>query len=443
MRKGYMSSASADLGAPVIIIGAGLAGLTAGRTLAAAGVNCLILEALHRPGGLCRTEVVDGFTFDYTGHLLHLREGDSKDLILQLIGDRLVEHTRRASVYVKGVFVDYPIQAHFGKLPAPFAGQCLDELLDAADQKVSGEMFFDQWAVKRFGRTLADLFMIPYNAKLSVHPLKEMEISWTSWSVPVPTARDLRAIARGEDPPAYGYNTTFFYPRDEGIEILPRSLARGQEGFIRTGERVVRVNAITRTVILDNGEELPYSSLISTMPLDGLLGITGGLDDSLTQAAGKLRYSSVLGICMGLDGPVLAPDHWIYFPDEELPFYRMGFPTNFSDRVAPAGCGSVYAEVAWSGGSGPDADNVTGKVLETLRTTGLIDPSTGISTRIDLPMPCAYVFHDLYRAKHLETIHESLGEKDILSVGRYGAWEYSAMQDAVEWGLSAAREVLK
>ena len=427
----------------VVIIGAGLAGLTAGRALKTAGVDYLILEAGDRPGGLCRTEVVDGFTFDYTGHLLHLKEGDSKDLILELVGDRLVEHTRRASVYVEGVFVDYPIQAHFGKLPAPFAGQCLEELLAAADQEVSGEMFFDQWAVKRFGKTLADLFMIPYNAKLSVHPLKEMEISWTSWSVPVPTARELRAIARGEDPPAYGYNTTFFYPRDEGIEILPRSLARGQESCIRTGTRIDRVNALTRTVTLENGEELPYSSLISTMPLDRLLGITEGLNDSLTQAAGKLRYSSVLGICMGLDGPVLKPDHWIYFPDEELPFYRIGFPTNFSDRVAPEGCGSIYAEVAYSDGSCPEVEKVAGKVLETLFSTGLIDPSTGISSRIDLAMPCAYVFHDLYRANHLDSILESLGEKDILSVGRYGAWEYSAMQDAVEWGLSAVREVLK
>ncbi|MCK5353423.1 NAD(P)-binding protein, partial [bacterium] len=93
-----MSSASGDSGAPVIIIGAGLAGLTAGRALGAAGADYLILEALDRPGGLCRTEVVDGFTFDYTGHLLHLREGDSKDLILELVGDRLIEHTRRASV---------------------------------------------------------------------------------------------------------------------------------------------------------------------------------------------------------------------------------------------------------------------------------------------------------------------------------------------------------
>lgn len=439
-----MSFPSADSGAPVVIIGAGLAGLTAGRTLRDAGMDYLIIEAEDRPGGLCRSETVDGFTFDYTGHLLHLRDGESRDLILELTGDHLVEHTRRASVYVKEVLVDYPIQAHFGKLPAPYAGQCLEELLAAADQEVTGEMFFDKWAELRFGKTLAGLFMIPYNAKLNVHPLEEMEISWTSWAVPVPTARELRSIAKGDAPPAYGYNTTFFYPEEEGIEILPRSLAQGQESFIRMDTRVTRVNALDRTVTLQGGEELSYSTLISTMPLSGLLGITDGLENSpVEEAAGRLRYSSVLGICMGLDGPVLTKDHWIYFPDETLPFYRIGFPTNFSDRIAPDGCGSLYAEVAWSGGPAPDVEKITQAVLKTLVSAGLIDPSTGISARANLYIPCAYVFHDSYRAGHLDPVLKSLGEKNILSVGRYGGWEYSAMQDAVEWGLNTAREILE
>jgi len=433
---------SSDFRAPVVIIGAGLAGLAAGRVLGAAGADYLIVEAADRPGGLCRTEVVDGFTFDYTGHLLHLKEGESRDLILELIGDGLVEHKRKASVYVERVFVDYPIQAHFGSLPAPLAGKCLEELLAGSSQEVSAELFFDQWAEKRFGKTLARLFMIPYNTKLNVHPLEEMEISWTSWSVPVPTAAELRTIALGEDPPAYGYNATFCYPRNEGIEILPRTLARGQESFILNGTKVVRVDAPARTVALDNGEVLSYSSLISTMPLPGLLGIIDGLDGSMTRAAGNLKYSSVLGVCMGLDGPVHTRDHWVYFPDERLPFYRVGFPPNFSEKVAPPGCGSLYAEVAYRPGSSPNADRVADSVLKTLADTGIIDRSTGVAARVDLEMPSAYVFHDLYRANHLGPVLESLGEKGIRSVGRYGAWEYSAMQDAVQWGLNAAREVL-
>jgi protoporphyrinogen oxidase len=304
-------------------------------------------------------------------------------------------------------------------------------------------MSFDRWAEAQFGQTLAELFMIPYNQKLYGHPLEEMEISWTSWSVPRPTVEEIERIAAGEKVPSFGYNASFYYPGQGGIELLPRALAADQEEALRTGTKVVGINSIDKVVKVEGGGEYSYSSLISTVPLPILLAQTGGLPPDMNATAGKLRLSSVLGICLGLDGPVTREDHWIYFPDEELPFYRVGFPSNFSANVALAGCGSVYAEAAFIPGSPPDADKVFTSVVEALRSAGIIHSDTGVAARIDLAMPCAYVFHDRFRARELPVILTRLSEYGIYSVGRYGAWEYSAMQDAVQWGLDAAREVIK
>ena len=437
-----MSLLSNENSAPILVIGAGLSGLTAGRLLGEAGADYIILEAQDRPGGLCKTETVDGFTFDYTGHLLHLKEGESRGLIMDLIGDRLIEHTRTASVHAEGVFVDYPIQAHFGQLPVPLGDKCLEELLAVDEADIEEGLPFDSWAVKRFGPTLAGLFMIPYNEKLSAHDLGEMEISWTSWSVPVPTVEELKSIARGENPPAFGYNASFYYPARGGIDILPRGLMQGQEDRLCINTQVTKIDARRKMVTLGDGRELAYSALISTIPLPELLRISDGLPGRLTRMAGSLRNSSIIGVCLGLSGPILRPDHWIYFPEKSLPFYRMGFPTNFSDHVAPEGCGSVYAEAAWAAGDGPEPDGIAEAALESLAAFGIVDRSTEIWARIDFVMPCAYVFHDRFRATHLDSILQSLRAEDILSVGRYGAWEYSAMQDAVQWGFYAAREVL-
>jgi len=425
-----------------VILGAGLAGLTAGRVLSRAQIPYVILEANERVGGLCRSETVDGFIFDYTGHLLHLREGESRDLLLSLAGENLAEHQRKASVYIMGTFVPYPIQAHFGKLPAHMAARCMDDLIKASADKISREMLFPDWARAQFGSTLAGIFMIPYNRKLFIHPLDEMETSWTSWSVPRPTLREIRLIAAGGKAPSFGYNATFFYPRSGGIEVLPQMLARGQEKRIRTGAPVRKVDAFKKTVRTEGGEEIPFRYLVNTMPLPDFIGLCDGLDPGLADAGHGFRHSSVLGVCLGLDGPLLRDEHWIYFPGPDLPFYRVGFPSNFSRDAAPAGCGSLYAEASHIPGKLPDADFLVEAVMRSLKENGIIGDGTKIAARLDLTIPCAYVFHDLYRAVNLELVLEGLRKVGILSVGRYGAWEYSGMQEAVEGGLAAAREVL-
>lgn len=426
----------------VIIIGAGLAGLTAGRVLGEAGADYTILERSCRPGGLCRSENVDGFTFDYTGHLLHLKEGESRELILEILGDELEEHARRASICIDGTFVPYPIQAHFCKLPAPLAGKCMEDLIAVSGNQAAPDMSFPDWARAQFGDTLAGIFMIPYNRKLYVHPLEEMEVSWTSWSVPKPTLKQIEDIAAGLEPPAFGYNATFFYPRDGGIETLPKALCSGQEDRIRTTARVVHIDITSRTVTLDSGEVLYYRYLVNTMPLPDFIGICKGLSRQTALNGERLRHSSVLGICLGLDGPIVCDDHWIYFPDDNLPFYRIGFPSNFSGQVAPDGCGSLYAEFALAPGEALDGEKAAETVLRTLHEYGLTERSTRAVGRIDLKIPCAYVFHDRHRARRIESLKAGLRSMDILSVGRYGAWEYSGMQEAIDWGLLAAREVL-
>lgn len=50
--------------APVVIVGAGLAGLVAARTLRAAGIDSVVLEASDGVGGRVRSDVVDGFVLD-------------------------------------------------------------------------------------------------------------------------------------------------------------------------------------------------------------------------------------------------------------------------------------------------------------------------------------------------------------------------------------------
>ena len=426
---------------PVVIIGAGLAGLSAAVTLLEMGVEFTLLEAEEKVGGLCRTEKAGDFLFDHTGHLLHLKEGPVREFVMDRIGDLLVMHKRRASVYVEGIYVPYPIQANFGKLSPPSVKRCIETFRRAREKPIVNDPDFVQWSTAQFGEGLSELFMVPYNRKLFVHPIEELEPSWTSWSVPRPSIDEMERAAAGEDAGSFGYNVDFYYPLAGGIDVLPEKLAEDTGDSIRFNSRVTSVDTVAKTVTVGEKEVVGYSHLISTMPLPVLAETISGAGVSLKRTAGYLRCSSVLALCLGLDGPVPRSEHWIYFPEESFPFYRVGFPTNFSNAVAPEGCGSMYIEIAHMPGVEHDEGKLSDNALCALRDAEVISPDVNISASLFLPIPCAYVFFDRYRKENIKRILSELASHSILSVGRYGAWEYSSMQDAIAWGLKAGREV--
>ncbi|MBW2182452.1 MAG: NAD(P)-binding protein, partial [Deltaproteobacteria bacterium] len=106
----------------ILIIGAGLAGLSTAYHLGKEEYE--IYEKENEAGGLCRSFKKDGFTFDYTGHLLHLRNEYTKKLIEKLLPGKIKPHTRCASIYSKGVFTSYPFQANLHGLPKEVIEEC-------------------------------------------------------------------------------------------------------------------------------------------------------------------------------------------------------------------------------------------------------------------------------------------------------------------------------
>ena len=114
---------------------------------------------------------------------------------------------------------------------------------------------------------------------------------------------------------------------------------------MRLGARAAEVDLDRRRVQLEDGEILEYDRLVVTTPLPGFLRMTRGGPEGLAAEADRLDWSVVACLNLGVDRPGIADGaHWIYFPDESVPFYRAGFPSNFSADVAPGGTSSMYVE---------------------------------------------------------------------------------------------------
>ena len=162
----------------------------------------------------------------------------------------------------------------------------------------------------------------------------------------------------------------------------------------------------------------------------------------MKQAAASLKYTSVFALNLGIKREGISDKHWIYFPDKTLPFYRVGFYSNAAKHLAPAGTTSLYAEVAYPGGTTLDREAAAAKIKEGLIRAGILEPKDVILAELPLDIPFAYVVYDLEYKKNTSLIFDYLCSKGIVSTGRYGGWAYSAMEDALLDGKNAAEDIL-
>jgi len=429
--------------ARIVIIGAGLTGLSAAYHLEKKGFfDYAMYEKEATIGGLCRSVQQDGFTFDFTGHLLHTNDSYFKELIDTLVGfDHLNAITRRSYIYSQQTYTKYPFQVNLFGLPIATIVECIEEYVKRPHKRAHPTMF-KEWVQHSFGQGFGKYFFYPYQQKIFACNLNTLTADWTGRFVPNTSLAQIIQGALQEPAEALGYNAQFFYPKKGGIIAWVQKIADALQNPIHTNHTVTRINTKQSTVTFSNGHSEPYDQLITTMPLDRLLAV---VDEpahlSVTRAGKHLKCNSVINFNLGIARNDLSQKHWIYFPEKQFPFYRLGFPHNFSANMAPEGCSSLYGEFAHLNKSSSWVNTTLKHSLAATKTLLNIG-QTDILTEKVMHIPHAYVIYDRWRQKNLPTLLKRLSHENIYSVGRYGEWKYSSMQEAVLDGKKIAEQLL-
>lgn len=430
----------------ILIVGAGLAGLSTAYHLGE--TPCRVVEREREAGGLCRSYRVQGFTFDMTGHLLHFRQAEIKALVEGLLDGRLARHQRRSYIYSYRTYTEYPYQVNTHGLPAEVVRDCLlgfiETLNRSADAPRAEPVSFKQWILDHLGEGFARHFMAPFNEKLWQVPLEELTSDWVSWLIPKPELKDVVNGALGVKDRAFGYNPTFLYPVEGGIDLLPKAFLPAVRE-VRCGEELVEVDSARRRAVFRVGANgtrtVDYDRLVSTIPLPELARRCAGLPAAVREAAEGLRCVSVYSVNLGVARERITDKHWIYFPEPEYPFYRAGFPMNFSPSLGPPGCSSLYVEVSHR----PDEVLASAEVLRRVRAglerAGILRPNEEFVATDIRDIRHAYVLFDRHRARVLPAILAWLEQRGIHSIGRYGRWEHSSMEDAIGQGKHLAERL--
>ena len=421
-----------------IIIGGGLAGISAALHL---GEGALLLEREDRLGGLCVSHATDGYTFDVTGHWLHLRDLDMQRLSEARLD--LPATTRVSSIFSHDRLTDYPFQANLRGLPDPVIVQCLTGAVAAhLEGAAAGDRppaaHFGEHVLRHFGAGIADHFMFPYNTKLWGVPPEEISHAWCQRFVPIPDLTQIIAGAFTDENRAMGYNASFHYPEAGGIGAFSAALAKDVP-CARTGAEVTGVHVGEGWVELADGARLGFERLVSTMPLDVL--VTRWLDapEAVREAGRRLRCARVDYLDLGIRAEVLRDRHWVYLPDPDLSIYRMGCYTNARPSMAPPGCSSLYVELR--NDRPVDTDEALDHALAVLSAIGPTVGRGDVAVCDRRSIPHAYVIYDHDYPVARETVLDALAARGILSTGRYGKWIYASMEDALLDGRAAARDL--
>lgn len=424
--------------AQVIIIGAGLTGLSAGFHARIRGLDYQIFEKESRVGGLCRTIKKDGFLLDCSGHLLYFRNPYCRRLVKNLLGPDLSSHKRSAFIYTHGVFVPYPFQVNLHRLPAKVIEECLLGFVRAyyenEDLPSSSYRTFHDWIMAKLGKGIGKHFMFPYNTKSWTVPPKDLTCDWLARYVPRPSLEDVFSGSFSESKKDFGYNSCFYYPRKKGIQALSDALAERTPGYV-LNEELIGVHLQDRRVEFASGRKVEYEKLISTVPLKMLVRILKGrVPSEVTRAAEKLKHTSLLVVNLAVRGEEATSRHWVYLPEVKYQAYRIGCYSNISKDLAPAGTRSYYVEISYRRDRPLNREQVVQRTIDDLCDMGFVGRKRDVLFSDVVDVECAYVIYDRNHSRARRTILTYLERNGIFSIGRYGGWEYSGMEEAIEHG---------
>jgi len=446
----------------VVVLGAGLAGLSTAFELAKAGHKVTVLEKLAIPGGMAISWQTEGYWLDHGPHRFHSRDKELIRHLYEVLDDEVVTRDRLSRIYMQGKFFHYPLKtSNVMRLPIPVMARCiLDYIWIRIVQlfKKIPDDNFENWCIKRFGRRLYEIFFGTYTSKAWKMPCTEISADWASQRISQANLWD--AIIKTLRPPKGGevrsLVSEFWYPGHGGIGQIGRKYA---EKVVEMGGKVllessvsrleIKENTITRVFYENDGTEyaLDCDEVINTIPLPILLQKFDPPVSEETQAAIRgLDYVAMVFVYLEINQDSVSPDHWVYLPEKHLTIHRISEFKNFNENAAPPGKTVICCEITCR--KGDEHWNMTqeeaGRIAEQdLVTVGLIKP--GISRCIEMTkLRHAYPVYDLHYKGHLNQLKKAAKEiKNLKTTGRQGLYRYNNMDHSIAMGRRVAKTLIK
>ncbi len=385
----------------IIIVGGGLTGLITAELLKE--YNPLIIEKESKAGGMAKSFYQNGYIFDYGGHYLHFDNKEQFDFFNKF-SNNLIKKTRKSFIYTGNKLIPYPIQIHFSKFFPNLKEKVISEI---ENSKIDSSNYYN-YLKTTFGETLFNLFFYPYNTKFWKTKLTEMDIEWTEKLIPKINTDLIENPINN-----VGYNYELYYP-ENGISEISENLAKDKNMVLN--ERLDKIDTTAKIVYTDKNS-YKYDIIITTIPIYKLLLKTDMMRFDMESLSVKILNIGIKGDC---------PEDfsWIYLPEDNTPFFRLG------KYIVPENKGNFALYFEHSYKEEPLSDNVL--LEEAKKLIKEFNMDNKIETYMFLELKHAYPILKTKEKGYLPIVFQQLYKKNIFPAGRMGSWKYISMNDSYE-----------
>lgn len=446
----------------IVVLGGGLAGLSAAWKLSEAGHEVTVVEKENYVGGMSATIKKHNYLFDFGGHRFITKRKDVIEEIKKLMGKDFRPGYRQTQYLLWGKRLKYPLElGDLIRKVSPFiSAKCL---IDYLWTSVKGKFVslpednFESWVSKRFGKHLYDIFFGQYTAKIWGMPPSRLSRDWAAQRISILNLADAvkqLLFKPKEDPRTY---TRKYYYCNQGIGQIADKMAqeiKKKKGKILLQSEPKKIsvkNNIVQSVDVgtnDGIKKITCDYLINTIPVtDTVALLNSPAPASILSAAKKLRYRAISFLFLALDQERASDNDALYVPEPKYFFFRIEQYKFWSMKMVPSHdktslcleVGCFKDDEVWN----MSDEELYQKGIEGLMEAKLIKDESVVAGYFVRRLDYVYPVFEIGYEKHAKKVREYVDSvENLISYGRQGYFQYIHMHHVIAKGFQAADHII-
>lgn len=415
-----------------VILGSGIAGISAGYHLEKTGEKVVIFEKDGDWGGLCGNFTIDGFRFDRFVHFTFADNDYIKNIFEE--SSPTFAHPSVSYNYYKGYWLKHPAQNNLAPLPLSEKFKIIKGFIQRQKKSVEDIENYKEWLLVQYGDYFAEHFPFKYTRKYWGLEPSELETKWVGNRMHSPNLNEVIKGALKTSDETFYYTSYMKYPKKGGFRSILNNCREGLD--IRFNKEAVEIDTVEKSVKFADGSIEKYQRLISSLPLPEIVNMLSDVPMEVKEAANNLHNTCGYMVSLGFNRDDVAKHLWFYIYDEDILPARVYSPSLKSQDNVPDGCSSLQAEIFFDCKSDiPDKETVLKNTIDKLVEMGLFTENEIVVKDIRFEKYANITF-DKNIYKNRQIVIDYLENLGITTIGRFGRWEYYWTHQAFESGMN-------